>query len=153
MRPNDLSGAHEWIGAVEAIRSRMVCRLSGRKTSEDWRLVKMRVLEGGTGWISGGRLDKSRLSVDFREETVEARDGGEGRISGRGSILGGSVSRESTSPETVTMMVSREDSRDYGQGGRWQSTGWLREGDKVVWELLFVLPSSFGQTERGEMQK
>ena len=33
IRRKDFNGAQEWIGADELMRSLMVCRLSGRKTS------------------------------------------------------------------------------------------------------------------------
>lgn len=55
----------------------MVCRLSGLKVSRDWRFVKMRVLEGGVGWVRGGRLERSRVS-DFLEAVEDAREGRDG---------------------------------------------------------------------------
>jgi hypothetical protein len=62
MRRNDLSGAHEWRGADELIRSLIVCRCSGRKMSRLCRLVMRSVFEGGVGCDSGGSEDKSSES-------------------------------------------------------------------------------------------
>lgn len=65
----------------------MVWRLSGRKMSLFERFVKMSVLDGTAGWVSGGRLERSRVRIDLREEVVEERLGGEGRGSCCASIL------------------------------------------------------------------
>lgn len=59
MRRKDLRGAKEWIGAEALMRSLMVWRLSGRKISGSWRLVIRRVFDGGVGWMSGGRVERS----------------------------------------------------------------------------------------------
>ena len=75
MRRNDLSGAKAWMGAVLVMRSRMLCRLSGRKTSGLVRFVNSRVLDGGVGWTSGGRLDRSSVRLALREADDEDRDG------------------------------------------------------------------------------
>lgn len=61
------------MGAEEFMRSLMVCRLSGRKTSASWRLVMMRVFEGGVGWLSGGRLERS-IDILTREDREVGRD-------------------------------------------------------------------------------
>jgi len=71
MRRKDLSGANEWMGAVCSMRSRMVCRFSGRKMSVLSRLVKMSVFEGGVGWTNGGRLDRSRQRFALLRPEVE----------------------------------------------------------------------------------
>lgn len=79
MRLKDFRGAQEYMGAVELMRSRIVCKLSGRKISGFWRLVKMSVLEGGVGWVNGGMLLRSSDRVDLRLrkeefEPVEERE-------------------------------------------------------------------------------
>src|SRR5690242_12580947 len=89
MRRNDLRGAQLCTGAVCVTSSRMVWRLSGRKMSVFCRLVKRSVLEGGVGWTSGGRLERSsdREALDLRDEPVELREGGEGRNSEGDSVI------------------------------------------------------------------
>ena len=75
MRRNDLSGAKAWILDVWEIRSRIVWRFSGRKMSILLRLVIRRVLDGGVGWISGGKLERSRVRfMPLREEKDEDRE-------------------------------------------------------------------------------
>lgn len=73
------------MAATDETRSRIVCRLSGRKTSVEIRFVKMRVLDGGVGCTSGGRLERSRVrdDRDFLEEAVEDREGGSGLVRSR----------------------------------------------------------------------
>lgn len=83
MRRKDLSGANECMGATLSMRSRISCRFSGRKMSMLLRLVKRRVLDGGVGWINGGRSERSRLRLALLREEVE--DDLEGR--GVGSIM------------------------------------------------------------------
>ena len=56
-------------------RSRIVARLSGVKTSRLLRFVKRRVLLGGVGWETGGRLLRSSVRLRaFREEVEEDRE-------------------------------------------------------------------------------
>jgi hypothetical protein len=75
MRRKDLRGAKAWIGAECVIRSRMVCKFSGRKTSVLLRLVKRRVLEGGVGCERGGNFERSRVRPgDLRLEEEEDRE-------------------------------------------------------------------------------
>ena len=64
----------------------MEARDSGVKMSALLRLVKRRVLEGGVGCVSGGRLERSRVRLDFLEADEEDRDG-RGVISSLGSIV------------------------------------------------------------------
>lgn len=47
----------------------------------------MRVLVGTAGWVNGGRLERSRVRVDFLEEAVDERLGGAGRDSSAWFIL------------------------------------------------------------------
>jgi hypothetical protein len=54
-------------GAVLDISSRIVCKLSGRKTCRSFRLVISRVFVGGVGCVRGGRLDRSSDSDDLDE--------------------------------------------------------------------------------------
>lgn len=57
------------------MRSRMVCKFSGRKTSVLLRLVKRRVLEGGVGCERGGSFERSRVRPgDLRLEAEEDRE-------------------------------------------------------------------------------
>jgi hypothetical protein len=50
----------------------MVCRFSAWKMDGSFRLVMMRVLDGGVGIWSGGRLERSReRGVREREEVRE----------------------------------------------------------------------------------
>jgi hypothetical protein len=75
MRRKELRGAKAWIGAECVIRSRMVCKFSGRKTSVLLRLVKRRVLEGGVGCERGGSFERSRVRPgDRRLEEEEDRE-------------------------------------------------------------------------------
>ena len=39
------------------------------------RFVKSRVLDGGVGWVSGGRLERSKVSLDFLEADDDDREG------------------------------------------------------------------------------
>lgn len=71
MRRKDLSGANEWIGATFSMRPRISCKFSGKKMSVLLRLVKRRVLDGGVGWINGGRSERSRLRLALLREEVE----------------------------------------------------------------------------------
>lgn len=73
IREKDFKGAQEWIGAEVLMRSLIVWRLSGRKISASFRLVIRRVLEGGVGWVRGGRLVRSRDS-DLWEPRREERE-------------------------------------------------------------------------------
>lgn len=73
IRRKDLRGAKAWIGAECVIKSRMVCKFSGRKTSVLLRLVKRRVLEGGVGCWSGGSLERSSVS-DRLDEPDDRRE-------------------------------------------------------------------------------
>lgn len=73
MREKDFKGAQVWMGAEVLISSLMDWRLSGRKISVSLRLVMRRVLDGGVGCVSGGRLERSRerdLWDPRREERV-----------------------------------------------------------------------------------
>jgi len=76
MRRKDLRGAHEWIGAEAFMRSLMVWRLSARKMEASWRLVIRRVLEGGVGWIKGGRFERSMDMLLFRDARDVGLDSG-----------------------------------------------------------------------------
>jgi len=73
MRRNDFSGAQEWIGAEALIKSLIVWRLSGRKTSRSCRLVMISVFDGGVGVERGGMPERSRDIGGDRE----TRRGGE----------------------------------------------------------------------------
>lgn len=69
IRRNDLSGAHEWMGADELIRSLIVWRLSARKISVSCRFVMSRVFDGGVGGCNGGMQERSiDRGVRGREE-------------------------------------------------------------------------------------
>jgi len=76
MRRKDLRGAQEWIGAEVLMRSLIVWRLSARKMDASWRLVIMRVFEGGVGWVRGGMLERSMDMLLFRELRDVGRDSG-----------------------------------------------------------------------------
>lgn len=70
MRRKDLSGAQEWIGADALINSLIVWRLSARNISGSCRLVMRSVFDGGDGWLSGGREERSsERGVRDLEET------------------------------------------------------------------------------------
>jgi len=86
IRRKDLSGAKACICAVSDIDSRMEDRDSGVKMSMLLRLVKRRVLEGGVGCVSGGRLERSRVRLDFLEADEDDRDA-RGVVSSLGSIM------------------------------------------------------------------
>lgn len=62
----------------------MVWRLSAEKTSSELMFVKISVLEGGVGWLRGGRLERSRLRDEpcLEERPVEEREREAGRRSG-----------------------------------------------------------------------
>ncbi len=82
MRRKDFSGAQEWMGADELIKSLIVWMLSARNISGSLRLVIRRVFEGGVGWTRGGRLERSidiglDLRDDGRERGGEVGDDGE----------------------------------------------------------------------------
>jgi len=74
MRRKLLSGAHEWIGAEELIRSLIVWMLSARKIEGSFKFVMRRVLEGGVGCESGGIVDKSMDMFGERLPREEGRD-------------------------------------------------------------------------------
>ena len=71
MREKDFRGAHVWIGAVVLMRSFMVRRFGAAKICFAFRLVMMRVLDGGVGSDSGGRFVRSSESPGEREERLE----------------------------------------------------------------------------------
>lgn len=71
MRRKDFIGAHEWMGAELLMSSRIVWRLSARKTEGSWRLVMRSVFEGGVGICNGGIAERS---IDIL--TLDARDVG-----------------------------------------------------------------------------
>lgn len=59
----------------------MRSKLSGRKISRLFRPVKRSVLEGGVGWTSGGRLERSSVRLDLREAEEDDLEGrGEGSM-------------------------------------------------------------------------
>lgn len=58
------------------MRSLIVWRLSARKMDASWRLVIMRVFEGGVGWVRGGMLERSMDMLLFRELRDVGRDSG-----------------------------------------------------------------------------
>jgi len=82
MRRKDFSGDHVYIGADASINSRIFCRLSGRKMSKWFRLVIRSVLVGGTGCVSGGMLERSKLREDLDEplRSSSGRSGDEGEV-------------------------------------------------------------------------
>ena len=59
MRRRDFKGEKEWSDACWEMRSRIVCSVGGEKMEVDWRLVISKVLDGGEGWMSGGRAERS----------------------------------------------------------------------------------------------
>ena len=73
MRRKDLSGAQVTTGAVADTSSRIVCRLSGRKTSGSFKFVISSVFVGGVGCVRGGRFDRSREREDLDEPRREYR--------------------------------------------------------------------------------
>lgn len=77
IREKDFKGAQEWIGAEVLMRSRMVWRLSGRKTDLSCRLVIMSVFEGGVGKESGGREERSRDNGDRERLELGLDEAGE----------------------------------------------------------------------------
>lgn len=87
MRRIEGSGEKEFKGATDVICLRISSKAAGWKTCRSWRSVIRRVLEGGVGWESGGRLAISRDS-DGRAErngmlTVgedPKEDGGEAEV-------------------------------------------------------------------------
>lgn len=62
------------MGAVVLIRSLMVRRFGVEKICFELRLVMMRVLDGGVGMDSGGRLVRSRESPGERDRLEDGRD-------------------------------------------------------------------------------
>lgn len=68
------------MGAEELMSSLIVWRLSARKISVSCRFVIRRVLEGGVGIDSGGRVDRSIL-IGVRDSLELGRDEG-GELSG-----------------------------------------------------------------------
>jgi len=59
IREKDFKGAQEWMGALVLMSSRIVWRLSARKTTGSLRLVTMSVFEGGVGCVYGGMEERS----------------------------------------------------------------------------------------------
>lgn len=59
MREKDFRGAQEWMGALVLMSSRIVWRLSARKTIGSLRLVIISVFEGGVGCVYGGIEERS----------------------------------------------------------------------------------------------
>lgn len=77
MRRKDLRGAHEWIGAEVLMSSRMVWRLSARKTEGSCKLVMRSVFDGGVGICNGGIAERS-IDIFALEAREVGRDvGGE----------------------------------------------------------------------------
>lgn len=88
MRRKDLRGAHEWIGADVLMSSRMVWRLSARKTEGSCRLVMRSVLDGGVGICNGGIAERSIdiFALDARRDVGrdvggDEREVGEDKVS------------------------------------------------------------------------
>jgi len=52
----------------------MVIRLAGWNMLGSLRPVMMRVFEGGDGWMSGGRLERSRLSCGDLDPLFDVLD-------------------------------------------------------------------------------
>jgi hypothetical protein len=73
MRRKDLSGAHEWMGAEELMRSLIVCKLSARKISVSCKFVMRRVFEGGVGCVRGGMVERS-IESGVRDSLEVGRD-------------------------------------------------------------------------------
>lgn len=74
IREKDLRGAQVWMVAVVLMSSLMVRRLEGRNISLEERFVIIRVLEGGVGVLSGGRLERSRERFGERERREAGLD-------------------------------------------------------------------------------
>lgn len=82
MRRREGSGEKEFSGATAVSWERMVSRAAGWKRCRSFSSVIRRVLEGGDGWESGGRLDKSRERDGRDEKRLIVIEGEEGRVGG-----------------------------------------------------------------------
>ena len=84
MRRRDGSGEKELRRATEVIWLRIASRDAGWKRMRSLRSVMRRVLEGGDGCESGGRLERSMDSAGRDEDRDELFDFDEGEEEGRG---------------------------------------------------------------------
>jgi hypothetical protein len=126
MRRNDFSGAKAWTGAISSTRVRIVCKLSGRKMSRLFRPVMRRVFDGGVGWETGGRLERSRVRPSLFDDELEAED--EER-EGRGEVAGvGSMAAAVDIVFKDSRLNARSFSEERGRGDVMNEVGvlWLR---------------------------
>jgi len=88
MRENDLKGDQVCMGPYWFIVSRKVCRFFGSKTCGFSNRVMIIVFDAGAGVITGGRFDRSSVSVERGDDErrlgsgVASEEVGEG-----GSVL------------------------------------------------------------------